>query len=142
MRVNKHKVIQDWVQQFLDDNYLYFESTDAYPGIRSIVPNYGEYIVRTDILGYKYKSYSFAFIGYEQVDTGTSDVNTTNMQIMDAFTEWLETQKENENFPDFGQNCSEYDIIPLQDIANLATIQDDGLAKYMLGVRIDYKEEP
>lgn len=142
MSVNKHKVIQDWVQEFLDDNYLYFESSDAYPGIRNIVPNYGDYTTKTDILGYKYKSYSFAFIGYEQIDTGTSDVNTTNMQIMDAFTAWLEEQRENKNFPNFGQNCSEYDIIPLQDMANLATIQDDGLAKYMLGVRIDYKEEP
>jgi hypothetical protein len=142
MIVNKHKIIQDWVQTFLEDEHLYFESADAYPGIRTITPQYGEYVTRTDICGFKYKSYSFIFIGYEQIDTGTSDVNTTNMYIMDKFTEWLETQKETENFPDFGQNCSEYDIIPIQDIANLATIQDDGLAKYMLGVRIDYKEEP
>ena len=31
--------------------------------------------------------------------------------------------------------------MPLQNMANLAFISDDGLAKYMLGVRIDYKEE-
>lgn len=139
--ISKHKAIQKWVQTFLDDNYLYFESADAYPGIRTIVPQYGDYTNSTDICGFKYKSYTFLFIGYEQIDTGTSDVNTTNMEIMDAFTEWLEEQKENENFPDFGQKCSEYDIIPLYDMANLATIQDDGIAKYMLGCRIDYKEE-
>lgn len=138
---SKHKALQNWVQRFLDDNYLYFESADAYPNVRTIVPKYGDYLNKTDILGAKYKSYSFVFIGYEMIDTGTSDLNTTNMEVMDEFTRWLEIQKEELNFPDFGDNCSEYEIIPLQNMANLAFISDDGLAKYMLGVRIDYKEE-
>ena len=138
---SKHKALQNWVQRFLDDNYLYFESADAYPNVRTIVPKYGDYLNKTDILGAKYKSYSFVFIGYEMIDTGTSDVNITNMEVMDEFTRWLEIQKEELNFPDFGDNCSEYEIIPLQNMANLAFISDDGLAKYMLGVRIDYKEE-
>ena len=138
---SKHKALQNWVQRFLEDNYLYFESADAYPNVRTIVPKYGDYLNKTDILGAKYKSYSFVFIGYEMIDTGTSDLNTTNMEVMDEFTKWLEIQKEELNFPDFGDNCSEYEIIPLQNMANLAFISDDGLAKYMLGVRIDYKEE-
>lgn len=138
---SKHKALQNWVQRFLDDNYLYFESADAYPNVRTIVPKYGDYLNKTDILGAKYKSYSFVFIGYEMIDTGTSDLNITNMEVMDEFTKWLEIQKEELNFPDFGDNCSEYEIIPLQNMANLAFISDDGLAKYMLGVRIDYKEE-
>lgn len=139
--INKHKALQSWVQQFLEDNYLYFESADAYPGVRTIVPNYGDYVNKTDICGAKYKSYSFIFIGYEALDYGTSDVNATNMQVMDSFNEWLETQKLNNNYPDFGDNCSEYEIVPLHNMANLALVSDDGTAKYMLGVRIDYKEE-
>ena len=138
---SKHKALQNWVQRFLDDNYLYFEAADAYPNVRTIVPRYGDYLNKTDILGAKYKSYSFVFIGYEMIDTGTSDLNITNMEVMDEFTRWLEIQKEEHNFPDSGDNCSEYEIIPLQNMANLAFISDDGLAKYMLGVRIDYKEE-
>lgn len=139
--VNKHKAMQDWVQQFLDDNYLYFESTDAYPNVRTLVPNYGDYLRGTDILGTKYKSYSFVFVGYEEIDPGTSDTNTENMSVFDRFNEWLEEQKEAQNFPDFGDKCSEYDIIILQNMANIATITNDNLAKYMLGARIDYKEE-
>lgn len=140
-KVNKHKVMRDWVSQFLEDNYLYFESADAYPNVRVLVPNYGDYINRTDILGNKYRSYSFVFIGYETLDPGTSDVNVDNLAAFDAFNDWLEEQKENKNFPDFGEKCSEYDIIILQNMANIGTISEDGLAKYMLGVRIDYKEE-
>ena len=68
-------------------------------------------------------------------------MNVDNLAAFDAFNEWLEEQKENKNFPDFGEKCSEYDIIILQNMANIGTISEDGLAKYMLGVRIDYKEE-
>jgi len=139
--MSKHKAMQEWVQGFLDDNYLYFESTEAYPNVRMLVPNYGDYLRGTDILGNKYKSYSFVFVGYEKVDLGTSDVNARNMELFDKFNEWLEEQKINQNFPDFGDKCSEYDIIILQNMANLATITNDNLAKYMLGARIDYKEE-
>jgi hypothetical protein len=63
------------------------------------------------------------------------------MEIFDKFIEWLEQQQEQKNFPDFGDKCSEYDIIILQNMANIATVTDDNLAKYMLGARIDYKEE-
>lgn len=141
MAKSKHVAMQEWVQSFLDDNYLYFESADAYPNVRMIVPNYGEFTRRTDICGFKYKSYSFAFIGYEQMDRGTSNVNTQNMELMDSFNEWLVAQQEARNFPDFGDKCDEFEIVPLQNMANLAMVSEDGLAKYMLGVRIDYKEE-
>lgn len=141
MSSSKHKIMQAWVNEFLDDNYLYFESADAYPGIRTLVPNYGDYVNKTDILGNKYKSYSFVFMGYEMLDPGTSDTNTNNMELMDNFLEWLEEKKERQEFPDFGDNCSEYEIVPLQNMANLAMVSENGLAKYMLAVRIDYKEE-
>lgn len=139
--VNKHKALQNWVKEFLSDEYLYFQNADAYPRIRILFPNYGDYLIKTDICGFKYKSYTFVFIGYEQIDTGTSDINANNMQIFDDFNYWLEEQQELNNFPDFGENCSEYEIVPLQNMANLASISEDGLAKYMLGVQINYKEE-
>ena len=138
---SKHKALQAWVTPFLGDNYLYFESADAYPNIRMIVPEYGDYLIKTDVCGFKYKTYTFVFIGYENIDNGTSDVNTDNMDLMDKFTEWIETQQEELNFPDFGEKCSDYEIKPLQNMANLATITDEGLAKYMLAVKINYKEE-
>jgi hypothetical protein len=133
--------MQDWVQGFLDENLLYFESSEAYPGVRTLVPNYGDYVNKVDILGNRYMSYSFVFIGYEYIDLGTSDVNINNMAVFDAFNDWLAEQKANGNYPDFGEKCHDYDIVILQNMANVAGIQDDNLAKYMLGARIDYIEE-
>lgn len=138
---NKHDALQKWVTTFLEDNYLYFQNAEAYPNVRAIVPNYGDFVIRTDICGFKYKSYTFAFIGYEKLDTGSSSVNVENMFIFDRFVEWLMTQQEERNFPDFGENCDEYEIEPVQNMANLATVDESGLAKYMLAVRINYKEE-
>ena len=140
-RVNKHKVMQEWVKPFLDRNYLYFESADAYPGVRTLVPNVGDYQRYKDITGARYRSYAFVFVGYEQIDNGTSDINIQNMVLFDDFMDWLEEQKSLENYPDFGDKCSEYDIIILQNMANIGAIFTDNLAKYMFSVRIDYKEE-
>ena len=74
------------------------------------------------------------------MDTGTSDVNVENMELMDEFLAWVEEQKEAGNFPNFGEKCDEYELVPLQNMANLATVSDDGLAKYMLGIKIKYRE--
>lgn len=139
--MTKHKALQEWVTPFLENNYLYFQSADAYPEIRVIVPEYGEYLIKTDICGFKYRAYNFVFMGYEQLDTGTSDVNVENMDVFDKFNLWLEQQQKERNFPDFGEMCSEYEIMPLQNMANLTSVTEDGLAQYMLAARIEYKEE-
>ena len=139
--VNKHKALQDWVSTFLSDNYLYFQNADAFPNIRTLVPTYGDYVNRTDICGFKYKTYTFVFIGYEQIDTGSSDVNAENMALFDKFNDWLVEQQKNRVFPDFGKNCDEYEISPVQNMANLATVDQNGMAKYMLAAKIDYREE-
>ena len=139
--MTKHKALQEWVTPFLENNYLYFQSADAYPEIRVIVPEYGEYLIKTDICGFKYRAYNFVFMGYERLDTGTSDVNVENMDIFDKFNQWLEQQQRERNFPQFGDACSEYEILPLQNMANLTSVTEDGLAQYMLAARIEYKEE-
>lgn len=141
MSVNKHKALQTWVQPFLGDNHLFFETADAYPGIREVVPTIGEYLDSTDICGNKYKGYAFVFIGYETLDSGTSDVNTANMGIFDKFIEWLEEQQKNKNFPDFGDNCGDYDVSPVQNMADMSFVDEDMTAKYMLAAEIKYKEE-
>jgi hypothetical protein len=62
------------------------------------------------------------------------------MLLFDKFNEWLEIQKSKRNFPKFGDNCDDYEIEPLQNMANLATIEEDGTAKYMLAAQINYRE--
>lgn len=141
MTVNKHKIMQEYVQQFLTDNYLYYHSADVYPNARMIVPQYGEFTLKTDIVGNKYKRYTFAFVGYEQLDNGTSDVNADTMNKFDLFNEWVLEQEKDKNYPDFGENVTDYEIKPLQNMANLALVDEQGIAKYMLAIQLNYVEK-
>lgn len=142
MVVNKHLALQEWVQDFLiDGRYLYFENIDMYPNMRTIVPNYGDYKIRTDITGNIYKRYTFAFVGVEDFSQDTTEQNIANMQLFDDFNDWIVRQQKEGNFPDFGKNTFDYKLTPLQNMANLSTLSSDGLlAKYMLMVQIDYTE--
>lgn len=143
---NKHQAMVDWVAPFLDGEFLYFENAEAYSGVRELVPNYGDNVRYTDVCGFKYKTYGFVFIGFEQIDTGMSTKNADTREVFDAFNTWLEEQEQNGNYPDFSDpdhpeiKYQDFEIVPLQNTANLAEISDDGLAKYMLGAQINYVE--
>jgi hypothetical protein len=143
MSVNKHTAVKTWVESFLSDNKMSFENVESIQGFRSIVPQYGDYQVRQDIVGNKTKWYTFAFIAVEVLDTVDVDVNNANTrQLVDEFNDWLVKQQEDKNFPDFGEKVTKYRVLPLQNTANLAqTFPDVGLAKYILMARIQYVEK-
>lgn len=138
--MNKHTILKEWVNQFLEEKNLSFETIEMNLGARALVPNYGDYVVKTDVLGNKYKEYTFAFVGCELIDYGTSDVNENNMNLFDEFNEWIEEQERNKNYPDFG--ATEYKLEPLQNMANIAQYDESSqLAKYMLLCKISYTEK-
>lgn len=140
--INKHKILQEYIQEFLEDNHLNFDAITNYAGYKAITPTYGDYLIKKDILGAKYKEYTFAFVGIEYYSTDESDINTSNMEVYDKFIEWIEEQERKHNYPDFGENTSEYKIQPLQNMANVSMRDDTtGTAKYMLACQIMYKEE-
>lgn len=139
--MNKHTAMKDFIQGFLTDRNLYFESIDNYPGFRSIVPEIGEYKVFSDVLGNDYKRYTFAFVGIENLDYGTSHKNEYNRQLFDDFADWILLQEKNGNYPNFGQGVSEYEWEVLENMANLADYNESTrTAKYMLSCRLNYTE--
>lgn len=141
MSVNKHTALKEWAQAFTTD-ILGFESVEMYPGMKSIVPNYGDYLIKQDICGNKYKEYTFAFVGVESLSTGTDDLNELNMQIFDDFNTWIEAQEIAKNYPNFGDNVTDYRLVPLQNMANQAFYDESTkCAKYMLMVRLEYVEK-
>lgn len=140
-KVNKHTAIRDFVQQFVDDRFLQFESIEFVTGARSVVPNYGDNVERIDILGNKYKSYTFTFIAIQDFDRGSTDFNEQNMMIMDSFNDWIVEKEENGEYPNFGDNCINYRWELLQNMGNLAQIDESlSLAKYMLTCKLNYTE--
>lgn len=139
--INKHIALKEWVQEYLDGNNMHFEDIDMYPGFRSLVPSYGDYVVKTDVIGNKYKTYTFAFVAIELLDMTDDTTNNTDIFYqIELFNEWLEEQQELKNFPNFGGNTSNYKIIPLQNMPNMAMVDEQNNAKYMMLARIDYTE--
>ena len=79
--MNKHTILKEWVNQFLVERNLSFETIEMNLGARALVPNYGDFLVKQDVLGNKYKEYTFAFVGCELIDYGTSNTNENNMNL-------------------------------------------------------------
>lgn len=140
--INKHEIMKTWVEQFLDGKKMSFDDIEAYQGARSIVPDYGDFVVKTDICDNKTKWYSFGFVAIEPLDRNDTDINNlTTRQAIDDFNDWLVLQEKNKNYPNFGTKVSKYKIVPLQNTANMAQVfEDNGMAKYILMARIEYVE--
>lgn len=138
---NKHEVLKAWVETYLDGVGLSFENIDITPGARSVVPDIGEYTTKTDVIGRKYKQYTFGFIAIEVLDTqDTTTNNAKQMFDVEQFNTWLEEQQKLRNFPNFGDNTTEYEIVPLYNMPSM-NVGDNNMAKYILMARIEYVEK-
>lgn len=141
--MDKHQILYEWVSNFFDgQQYLQFDTLDSYAGARSFVPDYGEFVIATDILGNKKKAYNFAFVGTEPLSFTTDNQNQSNLSLFDSFTNWIIEQEDNKNYPNFGDNVTNYKLIPLQNMANRAYFDEEsGLAKYILSFKLEYVEK-
>lgn len=141
--MNRHQILYEWASGFFTDNkILQFDTLESYPGARSLVPDYGDFTLAADILGNEKKAYDFAFVGTEPLSFTTDDQNQTNLNLFDEFSQWVIEQDKNKNYPDFGENITDYKLIPLQNTANRAYFDEtSGLAKYILGFRLEYTQK-
>lgn len=142
--MTKHQAIIEWLQPYIEsdvnaNNGLSFENVTVTPGFRSVVPNAGDNLIGTDITGSKKKEYIFSFIICELFDQDGYDTNLASMEIGDNFNKWVDLQQKNRNYPDFGTNTKRYKVESLSNMADLALVEN-GSAKYMLTVRIEYWE--
>lgn len=101
------------------------------------------------------KRYSFSIIDFRSITdnpipknltTSTTEPeyiseNVEDMLDVQGIIDWIEEQKDNDNYPDFGEKCIMDDMVTTSDTPNLNGI-DSGvtpsLAKYSITVNIDY----
>lgn len=141
MSANKNRIMQDYVQTFLKDRYLTFQSVDMSPGARSLAPISGDTVIEKDVTGVSTKQYLFSFIGVETLDPGTNKNNADNQDLFEKFNDWIVEQENNKNYPDFGEKATNYKLEPLNNTADLAYIDENNNAKFILTVKLTYEEE-
>ena len=92
------------------------------------------------------KVFTFTLIWYKQIAhraiiEDEEDENMETVLDIQSVVDWVETQNDNRNFPDFGKNCEIDSIQALTDQPNLNSVDRSStpaLAKYSISIRIEY----
>lgn len=119
-------------------SYLYFNSITDEIGNTSVQTVYSEEWEIKYIREHGIKRYDFAIVQMAPQDSGTSDNNAIQMQGVQNFMDWIDSQNKAKNFPQF-DGCRILSIENLQNMPNLAGVNEAGsIAKYMFQCRVRY----
>jgi len=139
MAVNEHAAIYDWLSTCpLLTDALIFDFLSERQGSVTVSPVASAAWVKQYVRGAGIRQYEFAvqvmLMGSDSTDTTNSD----NMYLQDTWREWIEQQERDKNFPDFGENCSDYALEVLGNMPQLAQRYESGFCKYQFFARLKY----
>lgn len=142
--MTKHETMKAYLEPKIieiADTVLRFNFSPESPDSISIITRYSDHVVRRFITDDVEKEYGFAIIIVKSYSQDTDDVNIEAMNFAQAFMDWLDEQNAAKNFPDFGEGTEVLSIDNLQNMPNLAGINEDGsLARYQVQGRVLYRE--
>lgn len=116
-------------------------STD-YPGTAGFVTTYADKWVKRYLRNSGVKAYGFAVVLSLDYSQNTDDLNLISLNLVQSFGDWIDSQNRAKIFPDFGAKCKVSKIESLQNMPNLAEVNEAGtVAKYMLQCQVTYYEE-
>lgn len=139
---DKHGAVLDWCRTYSGfDGYLKLNATEYAAGENSLTTTINDQAVTNYINGSADKVYTFTIVMIMDWSSGFDDMNQTALEWGSDWLDWVAKQYEAGNVPDFGDNVTIYDIEALQNMPQLAEVdQDSKLAKYTFSARIDYRE--
>lgn len=139
--MNKHEEMLKYLSEcpYLS-SFVHFNSVSETVTATGVIPAYSDDSIKQYIDGSKLKHYDFAFVKMQQNDDGTSNTNVNNMYDVQKFMEWIDEQDAICNYPDFGEDCIIESIENLQDMPNIASVDEQNLAEYMFQCRVVYTE--
>ena len=140
-----HRKIKDLfepkVMELVGDRLGFNFSPESIDNI-AMVTNYAERTVREFVTGAKQKEYGCTFLITKQFSTDSDDLNLEAMEFADSFSEWVDEQNTNRNFPNLGDDKTVESIEVLQNMPNLSGINaEEGYAVYQIQIRVVYREE-
>jgi len=148
MNIDKNAEFIKYIRQCPLIDRIYATFSQAEDETRSFVPLTTARFVKQFIDGSMLKHYDFAIIAYNlanfnpvAIDTSLISKNIVDLADLQLIINWIETQNENRNYPNFGDNCEIEAIYPMSSVPIIAGIDGSGLAKYMIQIRCEYIEK-
>lgn len=141
--MNIYRSIDEWLKDNYTplNNWIYFNATPEIVGAVAMNSVPGDNIRRRFIDGTKEREVLFAIDMIDNYDaTGTSDINMTALDEVNNFIEWLDTQKKEKNYPDFGEFTDITEMEVLTNTPSLLVNTQTMLSKYQFQCRIIYKD--
>jgi len=143
--MSKHDAMVSYLQPHAMEiigNALGVNYTVDTSGSVSFVTTYGEKWIKKYLRNSGRKAYGFALILSLDYSQNTDDLNITSLNLAQAFGDWIDAQHKAKNYPDFGAKCKVSKIESLQNMPNLAGVNEAGtVAKYMLQCQVTFYEE-
>jgi hypothetical protein len=109
-------------------------------GSCAIVPVHGDTAVEDYLDGTKVRRYDFIFQIIFTMSESADGVNAENMFALRQWQDWIEQMEEECNYPDFGENCWNYELQNLSNMPQVAQVYDNLTAKYQFPARLIYCE--
>lgn len=133
----------------VQNNPLFFNFIHGKEDNKQIITLANEKILnRTYINGDILKQYTFTLIDFKSVtynaivkEPGYPDDNVDDMASVQDIIDWVATQNELRNYPNFGNDCMIEEMRVLTDNPNLNGVDTNTsppLAKYSMSIQIDY----
>lgn len=125
----------------LVNDVLHFNFSDEATDNIAFLTNYSDKVIKNYVRAAQ-KEYGFTILITKEYSTSTDDLNLEAMNFAQRFMDWIEKQNRLKNYPNFGSDCEVLKMENLQNMPNLAGVnQEEGLARYMLQCRVIYMEK-
>lgn len=135
----------------IQENPLFFNFADEEDGNNHFITEKDSKIKRY-IDGSELKQYTFTIASYYSVSHNAIltnegeiyDANIENMAKIQEILDWINEQADNEEYPDFGENCEidEMETLTIDpDIDGIDTSVNPPVARYSVGVKLKYLDK-
>ncbi|GHU57300.1 hypothetical protein AGMMS49975_22600 [Clostridia bacterium] len=137
--INKHAALYEWLAKcpLLPDT-LIASFLNERDGSVAVTPISNPTYIKRYLRGRGIMQYEFAVSVMLSFSDSTDETNTNNLFLVHTLQEWLREQEKLSNYPDFGADCSDYQLEVLSDMPQLAEKYQNGMAKYQFYATLKY----
>lgn len=149
--MDKTQAVIDFISQCpqIQSNPLFFNFLNAKDNVKGIVTQANDVSLHTPYIdGSVEKRYTFTIIDFRSLvyqalpkAEGLVSENVEDFLDVKAILDWVNEQADNENYPDFGEDCIIDKMQSTSDNPNLNGVDTNvapALAKYSITIQIDY----